>query len=390
MSSVVPTPPTDPLASAKAAGLRYITDDAPGIRRRLRGKHFQFIDSHGKLITDKAEVARIRALAIPPAYTDVWIAPIPNGHLQATGRDARGRKQYRYHKRWREIRDENKYGRMVAFAKALPKMRKQVDEHLKLPGLPREKVLAAVVQLLETTLIRVGNEEYAKENNSYGLTTMKDQHVKFSGDKLRFEFKGKSGVRHAIDLRDKRLAKIVRDCRDIPGQDLFQYYDEAGERHSISSQDVNEYIKAISGEDFSAKDFRTWVGTVTCALVLAAAPAADTAANAKTAVNEAIKLVAARLGNTPAVCRKCYVHPTVIDHYLEEGPLKALAGAVVDEFKVPAKTLRPEERAVVKLLERRAGETDGQRTAKQLKRSLGAQRRARHGTARSSSRGRGA
>ena len=388
MSTVAQTPLTDPLASAKAAGLRYVTDDMPGIRRRLRGKHFQFIDPHGKPITDKTEVARIRALAIPPAYTDVWIAPVPNGHLQATGRDARGRKQYRYHKRWREVRDENKYGRMIAFAKALPKMRKQVDEHLKLPGLPREKVLAAVVQLLETTLIRVGNEEYAKENNSYGLTTMKDQHVKVAGGKLRFEFKGKSGVRHAIDLRDKRLAKIVRDCRDIPGQDLFQYYDEAGERRSISSQDVNDYIKVISGEDFSAKDFRTWVGTVTCALVLAASPAAAT--SAKTAVNEAIKLVAERLGNTPAVCRKCYVHPSVIDHYLEEGPLKALASAVVDDFKVPAKVLRPEERAVVKLLERRAGETDVQRTAKQLKRSLGAQRRTRDGIAGSSSRRRGA
>ena len=390
MSSVAQTPLTDPLASAKAAGLRYITDDGPGIRRRLRGKHFQFIDPHGKPITDKAEVARIRALAIPPAYTDVWIAPIPNGHLQATGRDARGRKQYRYHKRWREVRDENKYARMVAFAKALPKIRKQVEAHLKLPGLPREKVLAAVVRLLETTLIRVGNEEYARENKSYGLTTMKDQHVKFQGGKLRFEFKGKSGVRHAIDLRDKRLAKIVRDCRDIPGQDLFQYYDDEGERHSISSQDVNDYIKTISGEDFSAKDFRTWVGTVTCALVLAASPPAESATMAKTTVNEAIKLVATRLGNTPAVCRKCYVHPSVIDHYLEEGPLAALAGAVIDDFKVPTKALRPEERTVVKLLERRAAQTDSKRTTKQLKRSLRAQRRARNAPAGTSSRGRGA
>lgn len=375
MSSVAQIPVTDPLASAKAAGLRYIADDVPGIKRRLRGKHFEFIDPHGKVIKDQSEIKRIRALAIPPAYTDVWIAPVPNGHLQATGRDARGRKQYRYHKRWREVRDENKYGRMIAFAKALPKIRKQVQAHLKLPGLPREKVLAAVVQLLETTLIRVGNEEYAKDNGSYGLTTMKDQHVKFTGSKLRFQFKGKSGVRHAIDLRDRRLAKIVRDCRDIPGQDLFQYYDDDGGHHAISSQDVNDYIKEIAGDDFSAKDFRTWVGTVTCALTLAAFPEADQQNDAKKNVAEAIKLVAARLGNTPAVCRKCYVHPSIIDHYLEGGPLKPLAHAVVEDFKTPVTTLRPEEKAVVNLLERRTSETDSQRTAKQLKRSLSAQRK---------------
>ncbi|MDP9111102.1 MAG: DNA topoisomerase IB [Candidatus Eremiobacteraeota bacterium] len=360
----------DPQQSAKAAGLRYITDEIPGIRRRLAGKHFEFIDPKGKPIEDEAEIARIRALAIPPAYTDVWISPIANGHLQATGRDARGRKQYRYHKRWREARDETKYERMLAFAKALPKIREQIDAHMQLPGLPREKVLATVVQLLETTLIRVGNEEYARDNKSYGLTTMKDQHVKISGSTLRFAFKGKSGVRHAIDLRDRRLARIVQACRDIPGQDLFQYIDDEDNYQSVDSQAVNDYIKEISGDDFSAKDFRTWVGTVACALSLAGMPAIENEGDAKRNVVEAVKEVALRLGNTPAVCRKCYVHPNIIDEYLESGPLKALAGAVAEDFKTPTTGLRPEEKAVVRFLEKRAKESDAQRTTKQLKRSL--------------------
>lgn len=359
----------DPVQSAKAAGLRYVSDDMPGIRRKLRGKHFQFTDPHGKLIKDETEIKRIRALAVPPAYTDVWISPIPNGHLQATGRDARGRKQYRYHKRWREVRDETKYERMIAFAKALPKIRKTLDEHMQMAGLPREKVLATVVQLLETTLIRVGNEEYAKANKSYGLTTMQDQHVQISGSTLRFKFKGKSGVRHAIDLRDRRLAKTVQACRDIPGQDLFQYIDDDGNNQSIDSQDVNDYIKTISGEDFTAKDFRTWIGTVTCALTLAEMPF-ENAADAKKNVTDAIKSVSTLLGNTPAVCRKCYVHPGVIDQYLEAGPLKQLAKAVVEDFKTPVTALRPEEKAVVKLLEKLGKESDAQRTAAQLKRSL--------------------
>jgi DNA topoisomerase-1 len=361
---------TDPQEAARAAGLRYVSDEIPGIRRKLKGKHFAFYDPRGKQIKDEAEIARIRALAIPPAYTDVWISPIAHGHLQATGRDARGRKQYRYHKRWREVRDETKYGRMIAFAKALPKIRKTVDEHMALAGLPREKVLATVVQLLETTLIRVGNEEYAKDNKSYGLTTMKDQHVQISGSTLRFKFKGKSGVRHAIDLRDRRLARIVRACRDIPGQDLFQYEDDDGKHQSIDSQDVNAYIKEISGEDFTAKDFRTWVGTVTCALTLAGLPSIESESDKKKNVVEAIKLVSERLGNTPAVCRKCYVHPSIIDHYLEAGPLKPLATAVVEDFKVPTIDLRPEEKAVVRLLEKRSKESDSERTSKQLKRSL--------------------
>ena len=360
---------TDPLASAKAAGLRYVTDAMPGFTRKLKGKHFEFYDCDGKQITDESEIARIRALAIPPAYTDVWISPVANGHLQATGRDARGRKQYRYHKRWREVRDETKYERMIGFAKVLPKIRKAVDAHLQLPGLPREKVLAAVVQLLETTLIRVGNEEYAKENKSYGLTTLKDQHVEVSGSTMRFKFKGKSGIRHAIDLRDRRLARIVLACRDIPGQDLFQYIDDDGKSQSIDSADVNEYIREISHDDFSAKDFRTWVGTVTCALTLAERPF-ENEGDAKRNVVEAIRLVADRLGNTPAVCRKCYVHPAVIDQYLEAGPLKPLVRAVAESFKIPVTKLRPEEKAVLKLLEKRARESDAGRTLRQLKRSL--------------------
>ena len=360
----------DSIESAKAAGLRYVSDDIPGITRKKAGKHFSFFDPSGKKISDKKEVERIRALAVPPAYTNVWICPLPNGHIQATGRDARGRKQYRYHKRWREVRDETKYGRMIAFAKALPKIRKRIDADLSKPGLPREKVLATVVQLLETTTIRVGNEEYAKDNQSYGLTTMKDQHVKISGANLRFTFKGKSGVRHSIDLHDRRLARVVRACRDIPGQQLFQYIDDNDQRQSIDSADVNEYIREIAGEEFSAKDFRTWVGTVTCALMLGEFDPAENQTDAKKNLSEVIKHVAQRLGNTPSVCRKCYVHPTVIESYLEDHALKKLPKAVIDDLKTPATELRPEEKAVLKLLEAAASETDVSRTTKALKASL--------------------
>ena len=360
----------DSIESAKAAGLRYVSDDVPGITRKKAGKHFSFFDPSGKKISDKKEIARIHALAVPPAYTNVWICPLPNGHIQATGRDARGRKQYRYHKRWREVRDENKYGRMIAFAKALPKIRKRIDADLSKPGLPREKVLATVVQLLETTTIRVGNEEYAKDNQSYGLTTMKDQHVKISGSNLRFTFKGKSGVRHSIDLHDRRLARVVRACRDIPGQQLFQYLDDNEERQSIDSADVNAYIRAIAGEEFSAKDFRTWVGTVTCALMLGEFDPVHSQTDAKKNLTDVIKQVAQRLGNTPSVCRKCYVHPTVIDSYLEDLALEKLPKAVIDDLKTPATELRPEEKAVLKLLEAAASETDVSRTSKALKASL--------------------
>jgi DNA topoisomerase-1 len=325
---------------------------------------FSYVGTDGKTIADKAELARIKSLAVPPAYTDVWICPIANGHLQATGRDARGRKQYRYHKRWREVRDETKYGRMIAFAQALPAIRKRVKSDLALPELPREKVLATVVQLLETTAIRVGNDEYAKDNGSYGLTTMRNQHVKVEGSSLRFSFRGKSGVRHAIDLKDRRLARIVRACRDLPGQQLFEYVDDNGETRAIDSTDVNEYIREISGEEFSAKDFRTWVGTVACATLLAQEQTAETQAERKQRIVLAIKDVAARLGNTPSVCRKCYVHPDVLDHFTETGRID------LQRKLRRAEGLLPEERAVLALLRDRAKETDAGRAVRQLQQSL--------------------
>jgi DNA topoisomerase-1 len=314
---------SEPLESARKAGLRYMTDDRPGIRRlKVRGS-FRYVGLDGKPLTDRAAIARIKSLAIPPAYTDVWIAPIPNAHVQATGRDARGRKQYRYHVRWREVRDENKFDRMLAFAKALPKIRAAVKRDLTKSGLPREKILATVVSLLEATMIRVGNEEYARDNDSYGLTTMLEEHVKVRGDAIRFRFRGKSGIEHSVTVHDKRLAKIVRSCQDIPGHELFNYLDENGEPATIDSQDVNAYIKDIGEDDFTAKDFRTWEGTVACALELAAVRA-ETQKDAKAAVLEAIRNVAKRLGNTPAVCKKAYIFPAIIDEFLANGSLEKI------------------------------------------------------------------
>jgi len=295
--------------AARSAGLRYVSDSMPGLRRRRSGKRFAYVDAAGKAIRDRGELARVRALAIPPAYEDVWICPTPNGHIQATGRDARGRKQYRYHPRWREVRDDTKYGRMLDFAKALPAIRKRVDKDLRLAGMPREKLLATVVRLLETTTIRIGNDEYARDNRSFGLTTLQNKHANVRGGTVTFSFRGKSGIKHAIDLRDRRLAKIVRACQEIPGQQLFEYVADDGTPHDVESSDVNAYIREISGDDFTAKDFRTWVGTVHCAVVLAASRPGETAAERKTILLDAIKEVAARLGNTPAVCRKSYIHP---------------------------------------------------------------------------------
>jgi DNA topoisomerase-1 len=338
----------DPLESARLAGLRYVNDETtPGIRRVGRKGRVHYVLPNGRTLADRDAIERIKALGIPPAWTDVWICPIANGHLQATGRDARGRKQYRYHSRWREVRDEVKYGRLIAFAAALPVIRRRTEADLRRPGLPREKVLAAVVQLLEKTLIRVGNEEYARQNGSVGLTTMKDAHAKITGGKVRFSFRGKSGIEHAIDLDDRRLARIVKACRDLPGYELFQYLDDEGRRQTIDSADVNAYLREIAGEDFTAKDFRTWAGTVLAARALAEAQGASSSRQAKRNIVAAIESVAKRLGNTRAVCRKCYIHPAILDAYLDGATIAAInARARMTERA----TLSVHERAVVTMI----------------------------------------
>ena len=346
---------SDPVAAARAARLRYVSDKRPGIRRTRDGDGFVFHDVNGQLITDERNLDRIRKLAIPPAYTDVWICRDPRGHLQAVGRDARGRKQYRYHARWREVRDEAKYGKMLTFGRVLPAIRAQVRQDLALPGLPKRKVLAAIVALLEKTMMRVGNEEYAKTNQSFGLTTLRDRHARIKGSQLTFDFRGKHGVEHHIDLRDRRLARVVERCRDLPGQDLFQFLDQDGETHGIGSDDVNEYLHEISGEEITAKDFRTWAATNLAAEALAAAEVHDTKTAAKRALVEAVESVAKRLGNTPAICRKCYIHPAVFEGYLDgslaEG-LKARADAVLEHDA----GLSAQEVAVTRFLSKRLGE----------------------------------
>jgi DNA topoisomerase-1 len=343
----------DPVVSAKAAGLRYVTDSQPGFTRRARGKSFLYRGLDGKSVREADDLARIKSLVIPPAWTEVWICPRADGHLQATGRDARCRKQYRYHPRWRSIRDESKYDRMMAFAAALPAIRKRTDADLARSGLPREKVLAAVVRLLETTLIRVGNEEYARSNQSFGLTTMRDRHVRVGKKDVRFEFRGKSGVKHEIDLEDPRLARIVGQCRDFPGQELFQYLDEDGNPRTIDSAEVNAYLQEAAGREFTAKDFRTWAGTVLASLALREFEAFDSQAQAKKNIVRAIEHVAERLGNTPTVCRKCYVHPEVIEAYLDGSMLKTLKRRAEVEIKDGLGHLKPEEAAVVALLQQR-------------------------------------
>ena len=343
----------DPLVSAKAAGLRYVTDATEGLTRRPKGKAFAYLGVDGKPIRDPADLARINALVIPPAWTAVWICPRADGHLQATGRDDRGRKQYRYHPRWREVRDESKYDRMMAFAGALPAIRRRTDADLARPGLPLEKVLAAVVRLLETTLIRVGNEAYARSNKSFGLTTMRDRHVRVGKKDVRFEFRGKSGVKHEIDLADPRLAKIVGRCRDLPGQELFQYLDADGHPRTIDSAEVNAYLREAAGREFTAKDFRTWAGTVLASLALREFEAFDSEAQAKKNVVRAIEHVAERLGNTPSVCRKCYIHPEVIEAYLDGSMLQTLRQRAENEIRDGLSNLRPEEAAVVALLQQR-------------------------------------
>ena len=344
---------TDPVESAKAAGLRYVTDRQAGIHRLKRGAGFRYTGPDGKPVHDKAVLARIKSLVIPPAWTDVWICTNPSGHLQATGRDARGRKQSRYHPRWREVRDETKYERMSLFAQALPNIRKRVTDDLAKPGLPREKVLGTIVKLMEETCIRVGNEEYAKNNHSYGLTTLRTRHVEVNGTKIHFDFQGKSGVRHTVDIHDRRLARIVKQCNDLPGYELFQYLDEEGNRHSIDSADVNDYLREVSGQDFTAKDFRTWAGSVLACTMLGEIGPYETLTEAKKNVVEAIKQVANRLGNTPSVCRKCYVHPAVLEAYMGGLTLEAARKELDKEIEHEANVLREEEKAFLNLLEQR-------------------------------------
>ena len=342
---------SDPIASAEAIGLRYVTDDIPGIERKRAGKKgFAYIDTNGDRIRDPDEIRRIDALAIPPAYKNVWICPFANGHLQATGRDAKGRKQYRYHPLWRSIRDQSKFTRMLVFSQSLPQIRQRLEHDLSLPGLPKEKVLATIIRLMELTRVRVGNEEYARSNQSYGLTTLRDEHVDIKGSKIQFHFRGKSGVEHEIELADKRLAKIVKRCQDIPGQELFQYRDATGEYQAIDSGDVNAYLKAITEQDFTAKDFRTWAGTVLAAAELANIGTFTSETGAKKNIVQAIKTVASYLRNRPATCRKYYIHPAILDAYMDESLHQVMeehAAAIVEK----SHALKPEELAVVAMLE---------------------------------------
>jgi DNA topoisomerase-1 len=315
--------PIESIAAARAAGLRYTSDDTAGIRRRRAGRGWRYLDAHGDAIRDEEDLRRIRALVIPPAWTDVWINPDPRGHIQATGRDERGRKQYRYHDRWRAVRDESKFEQLVAFGEALPRVRERVETDLGARGLSYEKTVATIVRLLDASLIRIGNEAYVRENQSFGLTTLRDEHVDVYGEKVHFTFRGKSGKLHEIDVRDRRVARIIRTLQDLPGQLLFQFRDENGELRPVRSEDVNDYLHTIAGESFTAKDFRTWAGTVLAARTLRDLGPASTVKALKANIVAAVDLTAARLGNTRAVCRASYIHPAVLAGY-ERGDLFAL------------------------------------------------------------------
>jgi len=365
--------------SARKVGLRYVSDGKPGIRREsLRGR-FRYVDPAGKLIQDQATLARIKALVIPPAWSEVWICADPNGHVQVTARDARGRKQYRYHPLWRKARDENKYEHLIAFGHALPGIRSRVEEDLALPGLPRAKVLATIVRLLETTMMRVGNEEYARSNGSFGLTTLRDKHVQIDGQRLQFQFRGKSGVQHCVELSDRRLARIVRRCRDLPGYELFQYLDEEGNCRTVDSGAVNDYLRDISGCDYTAKDFRTWAGTLLAAMALREFEMFDSHAQAKKNMLRAIESVAEKLGNTPAICRKCYIHPAIMDSYLEGSMLQALKRRAEEELVHDLRNLNSEEAAVLALLQQRLQKEESKpaKTRRASAKSAGARRPAR-------------
>jgi DNA topoisomerase-1 len=367
--SVVPDRPrpdaatlADSRAVARDAGLRHATDARPGITRRRAGKGWSYRDAEGTIIRDRETLARMRALAIPPAWTDVWICPWPNGHLQASGRDARGRKQYRYHTAWHDRRGTDKFDRMLAFAQALPRIRQRCDTDLAARGLPREKVLAAVVRLLELTLIRVGNDEYARLNRSFGLTTLRDRHATIDGTSVRFRFRGKSGRSHEVGLRDRRLATVVRRCQELPGQDLFQYVDAEGEVRDVASDDVNAYLREASGGDFTAKDFRTWAGTVLAYRALRALQPGTGERAAQRNVVEAIRQTADQLGNTPAVARGSYVHPAVLEAYLDGSLRGALVEAAEAQSTPPIGATPAEEAAVRALLRQRLEDDAGRST----------------------------
>jgi DNA topoisomerase-1 len=349
--------PHAPAAEEQAAeaGLRYVSDDEPGISRRRVGRGFAYYEPGGRRIAEPAERARLNALAIPPAWRDVWIAADRNSHLLATGRDAKGRKQFRYHPSWQALRERANFDRMPAFGQALPPLREQVDADLRRHGLPRDKVLAAVVRLLETTLIRVGNEEYARDNRSFGLTTLRQRHVDVSSSSVRFEFKGKSGKWQQLRLTDRRLARVVGQIQELPGQRVFQYLDEEGARQLVDSGEVNDYLRQITGDDFTAKDFRTWAGTVLAAWALQAFKRFDSEAAAKRNITAAIERVAKQLGNTVAVCRRSYVHPAVLDAYLDGSLLERLQSDVDAVLRSDLPGLSPEEAAVLAFLRQRLG-----------------------------------
>jgi DNA topoisomerase I len=359
--------------AAEEAGLTYVSDEDRGLSRERHGDGFRYLKPNGEPVTDEATLDRIRRLAIPPAWTDVWICTKANGHLQATGRDVRGRKQYKYHPQFREVRESTKYEHMLEFARALPAIRAKIAEHMELRGLPREKVLATVVHLLESTLIRIGNDDYAKENKSYGLTTLRNPHVSVNGSELRFRFKGKSGKSWQLQLKDRRVAKIVKACQELPGQKLFEYLDENGEAREVTSADVNAYLREITGQDITAKDFRTWAGTVMAALALREFEAFDSQASAKKNLRAAIETVASRLGNTPTICRKCYIHPEILSAYTEGALMLRIKQKAESELRDKLGSLKPEEAAVLALVEARLKRT----LSDQLKESVAAAKKKR-------------
>lgn len=340
----------EPEVSARRAGLVYVGDDAPGIRRDRAGKGFSYVGRGGRTVRDPRVLRRIAAIGIPPAWTEVWICPSPRGHIQATGIDGRRRKQYRYHEAWRKTRDRTKFHRMESFGRALPAIRKRVREDLGRDGLPREKVLATAVRLLDATYIRIGNVRYERENNSFGLTTMRDRHVEIASGTIRFEFRGKAGKTHAIDVRDARLARIVKECQEIPGQHLFQYLEDDGTPRPIASEDVNAYLEEVAGDEFTAKDFRTWAGTVIVAQTLRGIGLASSSTEAARNVVRAIEVAAIGLGNTVPVCRASYVHPAVIDGYLDGSLTRASRRRVQTGGAIRADRLKPEEAALLAFL----------------------------------------